>query len=334
MIISRTPFRISFFGGGTDYPVWYEKNSGAVLSATIDKYCYITTRFLPPFFNYKYRIRYTTREEVRDISEINHPSVRECLKFLNIDNGIEMVHTSDLPAQSGTGSSSAFTVGFLNSLYALNGRMITKRQLALDAIHVEQDLIKENVGSQDQISAAFGGLNKIEFGGERKIFVQPITIGPEKIDLLQNHLMLFFTGLSRNASDIAKEQIKQTPSKEKELTIMGQMVDEAVNILNGGVDRLSDFGKLLDESWKIKRCLTDKISNSQIDNIYETGVKAGALGGKLCGAGGGGFILFFVPPENQQRVKEALENFLYVPFHFESLGSQIIFHSTQDIATA
>ena len=332
MIISRTPFRVSFFGGGTDYPVWYEKNGGAVLSATIDKYCYITTRFLPQFFNFKYRIRYTTREEVRDISEIAHPSVRECLKFLNINNGVEMIHTGDLPAQSGTGSSSAFTVGFLNSLYALSGRMATKRQLALDAIHVEQDLIRENVGSQDQTSAAFGGVNKIEFGGERKIFVQPITIGPEKINMLQSHLMLFFTGFSRTASDIAREQIKQTPSKEKELTIMKQMVDEAVNILNG--NRISDFGRLLDESWKIKRGLTDRISNSQIDNIYDAGIRAGALGGKLCGAGGGGFILFFAPPENQSRIKEALNGFLSVPFHFESLGSQIIFHNVQDMSIA
>ncbi|KKQ68427.1 MAG: kinase [Candidatus Nealsonbacteria bacterium RIFCSPHIGHO2_01_FULL_38_55] len=332
MIISRTPFRVSFFGGGTDYPVWYEKNGGAVLSATIDKYCYITTRFLPQFFNFKYRIRYTTREEVRDISEIAHPSVRECLKFLNINNGVEMIHTGDLPAQSGTGSSSAFTVGFLNSLYALSGRMATKRQLALDAIHVEQDLIRENVGSQDQTSAAFGGFNKIEFGGERKIFVQPITIGPEKINMLQSHLMLFFTGFSRTASDIAREQIKQTPSKEKELTIMKQMVDEAVNILNG--NRISDFGRLLDESWKIKRGLTDRISNSQIDNIYDAGIRAGALGGKLCGAGGGGFILFFAPPENQSRIKEALNGFLSVPFHFESLGSQIIFHNVQDMSIA
>ena len=332
MIISRTPFRVSFFGGGTDYPVWYEKNGGAVLSATIDKYCYITTRFLPQFFNFKYRIRYTTREEVRDISEIAHPSVRECLKFLNINNGVEMIHTGDLPAQSGTGSSSAFTVGFLNSLYALSGRMATKRQLALDAIHVEQDLIRENVGSQDQTSAAFGGFNKIEFGGERKIFVQPITIGPEKINMLQSHLMLFFTGFSRTASDIAREQIKQTPSKEKELTIMKPMDDEAVNILNG--NRISDFGRLLDESWKIKRGLTDRISNSQIDNIYDAGIRAGALGGKLCGAGGGGFILFFAPPENQSRIKEALNGFLSVPFHFESLGSQIIFHNVQDMSIA
>lgn len=329
MIISRTPFRISFFGGGTDYPVWYEKNGGAVLSTTIDKYCYITTRFLPPFFNYKYRIRYTTREEVNDISQITHPSVKECLKFLNINNGVEVIHTGDLPAQSGTGSSSAFTVGFLNSLYALNGRMATKRQLALDAIHIEQDLIKENVGSQDQTSAAFGGLNKIEFGGESKISIQPMIVGPEKMNLLQSHLMLFFTGFSRTASDIAKEQIRLTPSKEKELMAMRQMVDEAVNILNGNINEISNFGKLLNESWKIKRSLTDKISNSQIDNIYEAGIGAGALGGKLCGAGGGGFILFFASPDVQPRIKEVLKGFLYVPFHFESLGSQIIFHSAQ-----
>lgn len=330
MIISKTPFRISFFGGGTDYPVWYEKNGGSVLSTTINKYCYISSRYLPPFFDHKYRIRYAVREEVQSISEIEHPSVRECLKFLNINKGIEMVHTSDLPAMSGIGSSSAFTVGFLHSLYALTGKMVTKRQLALDAIHVEQDLIRENVGSQDQTSAAFGGFNKIEFGGSEKVRVQPVTISEEKITLLQNHLMLFFTGFSRNASDIAKEQIKQTPSKDKELRIMREMVDESVNILNGRPDRIGDFGRLLNESWKIKRSLTDKISNSQINSIYEVGLRAGALGGKLCGAGGGGFILFFASPEVQAEIKERLKDFLYVPFQFERLGSQIIFYSTQD----
>ncbi len=326
MIISRTPFRISFFGGGTDYPIWYEENGGAVLSTTIDKYCYITTRYLPPFFDYKYRIRYTSREETQNIAEIKHPSVRECLKFLNINRGIEMVHTGDLPARSGIGTSSAFTVGFLHSLYALTGKMVTKRQLALDAIHVEQDLIRENVGSQDQTNAAFGGFNKIEFGGSEKIRVQPVTISEEKITLLQNHLMLFFTGFSRNASDIAEVQIKQTPSKDKELRIMREMVDEAVNILNGSPNRIGDFGKLLHETWMLKRSLTHLISNSEIDDIYNTAIRAGALGGKLCGAGGGGFILFFVPPEKQDNVKKSL-NLLHVSFHFENLGSQIIFHN-------
>ena len=326
MIISRTPFRISFFGGGTDYPAWYMENGGAVLSTTIDKYCYINCRYLPPFFAYNYLIRYVLREETKTIAKIKHPSVKECLKFLNINRGIEMVHTADIPALSGIGSSSAFTVGFLNSLYALKGQIITKRQLALDAIHVEQDLIKENVGSQDQTAAAFGGFNKIDFGGKEKILVQPITINEEKLNLLQDHLMLFFTGYSRNASDIAAEQIKQTPSKDKELRVMREMVDEAINILNGSPDGIYDFGRLLNETWQLKRSLTHLISNNQIDDIYEQALKAGAIGGKLCGAGGGGFILFFVPPEKQKYVKDSLK-LLHVPFRFENLGSQIIFHN-------
>ena len=326
MIISRTPFRISFFGGGTDYPIWYERNGGAVLSTTINKYCYISCRYLPPFFAYNYLIRYVLREETKTIAEIKHPSVKECLKFLNINRGIEMVHTADIPALSGIGSSSAFTVGFLNSLYALKGQIITKRQLALDAIHVEQDLIKENVGSQDQTAAAFGGFNKIDFGGKEKILVQPITINEEKLNLLQDHLMLFFTGYSRNASDIAAEQIKQTPSKDKELRVMREMVDEAIDILNGSPDDIYDFGRLLNETWQLKRSLTHLISNNQIDDIYGQALKAGAIGGKLCGAGGGGFILFFVPPEKQKNVKDSLK-LLHVPFRFENLGSQIIFHN-------
>lgn len=330
MIISRTPFRISFFGGGTDYPIWYEENGGAVLSATINKYCYITARYLPPFFDYKYRIRYVSREETQNISEIKHPSVRECLEFLNINSGIEMVHTSDLPARSGLGSSSAFTVGFLNSLYALTGKMATKRRLALDAIYVEQDLIKENVGSQDQTAAAFGGFNRIDFGGTEEINVRPVILSPEKLKLLQDHFMLFFTGFSRDASEVAGEQIKQTPSKYNELLTMKAMVDEAINILCSNPCRIEDFGKLLDESWKIKRSLTNLISTNKIDAIYETALRAGAIGGKLCGAGGGGFLLLFVPPENQSRIKEALKHILYVPFSFENLGSQIIFHSVQD----
>jgi len=321
------------FGGGTDYPVWYEENGGAVLSTTINKYCYISCRYLPPFFNYKYRIRYTLREETQSISQIKHPSVRECLKFLNIDKGIEMVHTSDLPAQSGIGSSSSFTVGFLNALYALTGKMITKRQLASNAIQVEQNLIKENVGSQDQVAAAFGGFNRIDFGGEEEeIRVQPITISPEKIKLLQDHLMLFFTGFSRKASEIAGEQIKKTSSKKKELSAMKEMVEEAVNILNGNPDGIEDFGKLLHETWKIKRGLTHLISTSRIDEIYNRALGAGALGGKLCGAGGGGFMLFFVPLEKQAQLKEKLKELLYVPFRFETLGTQIIFNISQDFS--
>lgn len=330
MIITRTPFRISFFGGGTDYPVWYEENGGAVLSTTINKYCYISCRYLPPFFPYRYRIRYSIREETQVVSEIKHPTVRECLKFLNIEHGIEMMHTSDLPAQSGIGSSSSFTVGFLNALLALKGKMVTKRQLALDAIHVEQDLIKEKVGSQDQVAAAFGGFNKIKFGGAERIYVQPVTIDRKKLDLLQSHLMLFFTGFSRNASEIAEEQIKNIPEKKRELKTMERMVEEAINILNNQSNGIEEFGKLLHETWKIKKSLTSLISTSRIDEIYETSLRAGVLGGKLLGAGNGGFILFFAPIEIQPRIKEKLKELLYVPFSFEGLGSQIILYAPQD----
>jgi D-glycero-alpha-D-manno-heptose-7-phosphate kinase len=330
MIITRTPFRISFFGGGTDYPVWYRENGGAVLSTTINKYCYINCRYLPPFFSYKYRIRYTAREETQSIDEIKHPSVRECVKYLSVAKGIEMIHASDIPAQSGVGSSSSFTVGFLNALYALKGQMVTKRQLAREAINIEQNLIKENVGSQDQVAAAFGGLNKIEFGGEKEFYVYPVTITKAKIDLLQNHMLFIFTGFSRNASDIAGEQIKKTSEKKIELKAMMEMVDEAVNILNGRPDGIKDFGKLLHESWKIKRGLTSLISTSKIDEIYETARKEGALGGKLTGAGGGGFMLIFASPENHPRIKDKLKDLLFVPLSFEQLGSQVILYSTQD----
>lgn len=327
MIISRTPFRISFFGGGTDYPRWYNEYGGRVLVTSINKYCYITLRYLPPFFDHKYRIVYSKRETVKNISEIQHPSVRETLRFMNWGYGVEMHHDGDLPARIGLGSSSAFTVGLLNALYALKGKMVTKRQLALEAIHIEQDKIKENVGSQDQTIAAFGGFNKIEFGGEQHIQVRPITLDAEKIQLFQEHLMLFFTGFARTASEIAGEQIKKTPEKKNELKKMSEMVDEAISVLNGNSSDITDFGKLIHETWMIKRTLTNKITTPYIDKIYETAIKAGALGGKLLGAGGGGFILFFVKPESQPKVKEKLKKLLYVPFKFDNSGSQIIYYA-------
>lgn len=330
MIITRTPFRISFFGGGTDYPVFYKEHGGVVLSSSINKYCYINCRYLPPFFDYKYRIRYAKREETNSISQIQHPTVRECLKLCNVEKGVEMVHTSDIPARSGVGSSSSFTVGFLNALYALQGKLTTKRHLAREAIYVEQTMVNESVGSQDQVVAAFGGLNKIEFGGEREFFVNPMTISEEKKVFLQDNLLLFFTGVSRTAADMAREQIKLTPQKTKELNKMKGFVYEACSVLNGSSNDMNDFGKLLHKSWMIKKELTDFISNSAIDDIYETALSAGAIGGKLCGAGGGGFILFYVPLENQQKVKEKLKGLLHVPFIFDSLGSQIIMYSTQD----
>lgn len=330
MIISRTPLRISFFGGGTDYPVFYEKNGGAVLSTTINKYSYVICRHLPPFFNYNYRIRYSIIEETKTISEIRHPSVRECLNYMEFNSrGVEIQHNADLPAMAGLGSSSAFTVGLLNALYALKGQLVTKRQLALEAIHIEQDLIKENVGSQDQTAAAFGGFNKIEFGGQRKIWVQPITLEKAKMDLLQSHLMLLFTGFPRNASEIAGEQIKRTPEKTSELMRMKEMVDEAVAVLNGDNNCFDDFGKLLHEAWSVKRTLTERISNSEIDDIYQAAIEAGALGGKLLGAGGGGFMLFFAKPENQPKIREKLSKLLYVPFNFHDLGSQIVYYAPE-----
>ena len=325
MIISRTPFRISFFGGGTDYPVWYKENGGAVLGTTINKYCYITCRYLPPFFEHKSRIIYSRMEQVQDIDEIQHPSARETLRFMRIDRGVEIHHDGDLPARVGLGSSSSFTVGLLHALYALKGIMPTKRQLALDAIHVEQERIKENVGSQDQVLAAFGGFNLIEFGGINHIQVQPVTLNSQRLELFQAHLMLLFTGFSRNASEIAAEQIEKTPHNKKELNMMFQMVNQALEVLNSNSD-LSEFGKLLHENWQIKRSLTNKISTPLIDEIYSTALSAGALGGKLLGAGGGGFMLIFAKPEVQPKIKNKFKNLLYVPFQFENLGSQIIFY--------
>lgn len=335
MIISRTPFRISFFGGGTDYPAWYNEHGGAVLSTTIDKYCYLTCRYLPPFFEYKSRVVWSQVELVNNNSDIKHPAVRETLDFLNIDQGLEIHHVGDLPARTGLGTSSSFAVGLLHALYALQKVMPSKRQLAEEAIYIERDRLKENVGSQDQVSAAVGGLNRIDFGGESGFNMSPIIIPQQRIDLLQDHLMLFFTGFSRNASDIAEEQIKSTNEKVSELSEMYQMVTYGIDILSGSGD-LVDFGRLLDHAWQVKRSLTKSISTVEIDEIYDTAVEAGAVGGKLLGAGGGGFVLLFVRPQDQERVKDSLKGLLHVPFRFESSGSQIIFcdHQTSNQSNA
>lgn len=330
MIISRTPFRISFFGGGTDYPVWYRENEGAVLATTIDKYCYITCRYLPPFFEHKYRIVYSEIEGVKEISEIEHPSARATLQFMNITDGVEIHHDGDLPARTGLGSSSSFTVGLLHALYALKGIMPTKMQLAQDAINIEQNIIKENVGSQDQILASFGGFNKITFNADNSFHVNPMIVSNDKLQQLQNHLMFYFTGFSRFASDIAKSQVENTNNKKHELWIMRQMVDEAILILNNGKRDITEFGTLLHESWKLKKSLSDKISNPQIDAIYESAREAGAIGGKLIGAGGGGFILIFAKPEDQHKIKENLKGLLSVPFKFDYQGSQIIVYQPEE----
>ncbi|MCM8786236.1 MAG: kinase [Candidatus Omnitrophica bacterium] len=324
MVITRTPFRISFFGGGTDYPSWYRHNKGAVLTATIDKYCYISCRYLPPFFEHKHRIVYSIIENVKEIEEIKHPAVRGILKYLNIDFGVEIHHDGDLPARTGLGSSSSFTVGLLNALYALLGKMKSKEQLAKEAIYVEQEILKENVGCQDQIEVAYGGLNKITFLPDDSFVVESVILPPGKKDEFEKHLLLYFTGISRYASEIAKEQIKNIENKKYELKILHEMVDEGIKILIGNSE-LKDFGKLLDEAWRLKRTLSDKVSNPVIDEIYERAKKAGALGGKLLGAGGGGFMLFFAPPELHQKIKEEIKG-LFVPFKFENQGSQIIFY--------
>jgi D-glycero-alpha-D-manno-heptose-7-phosphate kinase len=326
MIICRTPTRISFFGGGTDYPKWYLDNGGEVLSTTINKYSYITIRHLPKFFDYKFRIRYYKTEETQSVSEIMHPSVRECALFLGLDSGFEIAHNSDLPAGSGLGSSSTFTVGMLHSIYALQNYMPTKRELALNAIHVEQDLIGEAVGSQDQVAAAWGGFNRIKFSSENTFEVDPIIMDKNRLLDLQNKLLLCFTGFARSAPEIAAHQIKDTPSKNLELNEMHQLTNEAFAILRSS-GNLDEFGKMLDTQWKIKRSLTNKISNPLIDNIYETGIKNGALGGKLLGAGGGGFMLFYAPVEMHEQIKNALMDKLFVPFRFENTGSKIVYFS-------
>ncbi|MDP3697477.1 MAG: kinase [Candidatus Taylorbacteria bacterium] len=325
MIITRTPYRISFFGGGTDYPAWYKENGGAVLSTTINKYCYITCRYLPPFFEHKHRIVYSQHEAVNNIDEIDHPSVRETMRFFNVNKGLEIHHDGDLPAMSGLGSSSAFTVGLINALSALNGEPKTKREAAMNAIHIEQNLIKENVGSQDQTAASFGGFNRIDFGGAQEISIQPISLSFARLKSFQDHLLLYFSGLSRNASKIAEEQIKNIGDRSIELGLMHELVDEGEAILTNSRRGLDEFGKLLNEGWKIKKSLSSKISNPYINNVYEAGVQAGALGGKLLGAGGGGFILFFAKPEIQEKIKRKLKNLLLVPFRFDYLGSRVIY---------
>lgn len=330
MIITSTPLRISFFGGGTDYPVWYREHGGSVLSTTIDKCSYITCRRLPPFFEYHSRISYSRVENVSRNDDIHHPSVRECLRYLGFNEGIEIHHVGDLPARTGLGTSSAFTVGLLLGLYALRNQMRDKRTLAAEAIHVEQDLLREAVGAQDQVSAAYGGFNRINFGADGSIDVRRILAAPGRIADLEQHLALYFTGFSRIASEIAQEQLRVTPQKERELSAMLQLVDEAEDIVVNESRSLREFGHLLNESWQIKRTLTQKISSPEIDAIYEAGLEAGAFGGKLLGAGGGGFMLFFVPPEKRAALRQRLQKLLCVPFKFSTKGSEVVVYEPEE----
>lgn len=329
MIITRTPFRISFFGGGTDYPEWYKKNGGSVISTTINKYSYINLRWLPQVFEYKHRIRYYQQEEVNSLDEIRHPTVRESAKLLNIKNGIEVVHNADLPARSGLGSSSSFTVGLLHALHTLKNNMPTKRELAMQAINVEQNLINEVVGSQDQVAAAFGGFNYIKFDDINGFNVEPIVINDKKINQLQKNLLLCFTGFSRTASEIAKEQINQIYDKKNELNTIKNITKEALEILLNNKYSINEFGKLLNDQWEIKKKLSNKITNRHINDIYNTAINNGALGGKLLGAGGGGFILFYAEQKNHNKIINGLKTKLFVPFRFDTGGSRVVYYARE-----
>ena len=328
MIISRTPFRLSFFGGGTDYPAWYRKHGGAVLGTTIDKYCYLMCRYRPPFFEDKYCIIYSKTEYTKTIDDIAHPAVREVLRFLGCTRGLEIHHDGDLPARSGMGSSSAFTVGLLHAVYALMGRMPTKKKLATESIHLEQEVLKETVGSQDQALAAYGGLNHVTFLPNGEIAVRPMTIGQARVRELNDHLMLFYSGIKRTASSVAQSYVDDIDARRRQLRIMKDLVDEAVAVLTSTHD-ITAFGDLLREAWEAKRSLSARVSNPEVDELFEAAMSAGAIGGKLAGAGGGGFLLLFVPPERQAAVRERLHRLIHVPFRFEFSGSQIIFHDEQ-----
>ena len=329
MIISRTPFRISFFGGGTDYPAWYLKEGGAVLSTSIDKYCYITCRYLPPFFReLKHRIVWRHVEAVYAISEILHPAIKEGLRFLGFDDskGLEIHYQGDLPARSGMGSSSAFVVGLIKSLLALKGEQIGPHDLALRAIELEQNRLRENVGSQDQVAVAYGGLNIIRFGRDGKIKVEPIATDLKRKAELESRLLLFYSGSSRSASDIATDVVANFSSNGSLLKRMHSLVEDALSILCGE-GSIDDFGRLLHETWMLKKRQSKLVSNADVDLIYQKAMDAGALGGKLLGAGSSGFMVFFGPVERQEAIKAALQGLLNVPFKFDTDGSILLHQS-------
>lgn len=326
MIITKTPFRMSFFGGGTDFPGFYEQHGGAVISTTFDKYCYVTVRHLPRFFEYSTQLVYSKMEYVSAIEDIEHPAIREAMKFLDMHE-MRIAYDADLPARSGLGTSSSFAVGLLNAFYSLKGKFADKRKLADEAIYLERVLCKESGGIQDQIAASFGGLNRINFNAEGYT-VEPIIISPERKKILNENMMLFFTGFSRFSSDIQKGTETALKDKTKELLEMLSLVDDAQNILTSKCD-INEFGRLLNHTWELKRGIASKISTNAIDELYARAMKAGALGGKLLGAGGGGFLLFYVEKEKQEAVKAAMSHLLHVPFEFENDGTRVIHYSPE-----
>lgn len=330
MIISKTPFRMSFFGGGTDIENYFRDRKGSVISTTFDKYCYVNVRHLPRFFTYSNEFVYSEIERVSSVDEIRHPAIREAMKLMNMQD-IRLSYDADLPARSGLGTSSSFAVGMLNAFYALKGKYADKQKLAEDAIYLERTLCNEAGGWQDQIAVAYGGLNRIDFGPDG-FSVNPVIISPDKKNQLNESLMLFFTGFSRNSAKVQEaNNIAGNSKSVAHLDEMVKLVDEAERILEDRNRNLDDFGRLLDENWKLKKSLGSSISTSNIDEIYEVGKNSGALGGKLLGAGGGGFILFYVHPEDREQLRQALNNLIHVPFKFETGGTRILYYTPEPL---
>lgn len=328
MIITKTPFRMSFFGGGTDMENYFYENGGAVLSTTFDKYCYVNVRHLPRFFDYSTELSYSKTERVTDVKDISHPAIREAMKMLDMHE-IRLTYEADLPARSGLGTSSSFAVGMLNAFYALKGKYADKKKLADEAIYLERVLCNEAGGWQDQIAASFGGFNRINFGANG-YKVCPVIIAPERKKQLNDNLMMFFTGFTRFSSDIQKANAMGSPiDKKVMLDKMYELVDEAEEILVNKEKDLDDFGRLLDVTWKLKRQTGGSVSTNSIDELYAKGIEAGALGGKLLGAGGGGFLVFYVQPEKHNAVREAMSSLMYIPFEFEDGGTQVIYYAPE-----
>ncbi|WP_456113190.1 GHMP family kinase ATP-binding protein [Ruminococcus sp.] len=329
MIITKTPFRMSFFGGGTDMEDYFKANGGAVLSTTFDKYCYVNVRHLPRFFDYSTELSYSKTERVTDIDDIQHPAIRNAMKMLDMHE-IRLTYEADLPARSGLGTSSSFAVGMLNAFYALKGKYADKKKLADEAIHLERVLCNEAGGWQDQIAASFGGFNRINFDSDG-YEVLPLIISPERKEKLNNNLLMFFTGFTRFSSEVQRaNNVSGTEDKRLKLKKMYDLVNDAETVLTDKSQDLDDFGRLLDVTWRLKKGTGSAISTGSIDELYEKGLSAGALGGKLLGAGGGGFLVFYVQPEKQSAVREAMKDLMYIPFKFENGGTRVIHYSPEE----
>ena len=327
MIIIRTPYRISFFGGGTDYPAWYREHGGCVLSTSINKCSFLVLRRLPEIFDYRYKIRYFNDETTSSIEDIKIPVIREAIKYMNFEDGLDITHHGDLPNRTGIGSSSSFTVSLIHGLATLKNQQITKRDLAKKTIYLEQNILREAVGSQDQVAAAFGGFNKIEFGGYTDFTCYTLHLQKDILQELESWVQLFFTEKLRNSFDIAEKKIENITTKKTDLNTMKDLTYEAERVIFQ--HRIYDFANLLNDQWKLKKSMESSVTTSDIDEIYEKGIQAGAVGGKLLGAGGGGFILFLTPPHMQKKVAEKLR-LKQVPLNFDYLGSQIIYHDYQN----